>query len=69
MVRFKARLMLVQIYFSENANVDSKSGKVKWFPSRDDFLKALRNNIEGCFGTSASDASLEVQGKSLQFGN
>ena len=61
MVRFKARLMLVQVRFVDGANVDPKTGKVNWFPSREDLLKELRNTIQGCFGIAASDAMMELQ--------
>ena len=63
MVRFKSRWMLVHLEFADLDNLDRRTGKIKWFPSREDAARATRNSIQSCFGTSASDAIMGVHGK------
>lgn len=59
--------MLVRLDFADS-DCAGRTGKVKWFPSREEVVKATRNSIQTSFGTSASDALMEVQGKLRQPG-
>jgi hypothetical protein len=75
MVRLKTRYVLVRLDFFERKKKDgviivsSQQHSQEqpayyndWFPTRKDFANALRESIIGGFGTSASDAAMDVQG-------
>jgi hypothetical protein len=68
MVRHKNRFMLVRLEFFEGKRhmqvVVSQRQQPDWFPTSKDFVHALRECVTCCFGTSASDAAMDVQGTS-----
>ena len=67
MVRLKTRYMLVRLELADinkgKAGASKEPGRIKEFPTRKEMARATQDSIATCFGTSAGDAFMEIQGE------